>query len=203
MKTWQDKFSEYLSIRDRFDLKKRDLLADYAEISKRRPNAAFATAIRNQSMEYLDILSMEASGNRLVWDELRALAAYTYSSAGVSGLSDRLFGKTRSDTFSTKPIEDIARLILLSCADERDRRVGAWLLSAVNQARPADRKIKRLGSSKFNTHCWKGRRSMPPIFWRSGRIFVFTSIPTWKPSSFLHSEPTPPSQFLIPRWTNG
>ncbi len=143
MKTWQDNFSKYLSIRDRFDLKKRDLLADYAEISKRRPNAAFATAIRNQSLEYLDILAMEASGNRLVWDELRALAAYTYSSAGVRGLEDRLFGKGRSDTYSAKPIEDIARLILLSGADERDRRVGAWLLSAVNRARPADRKNKK------------------------------------------------------------
>ncbi len=143
MNTWQNSFSDYLSIRNRFDLKKRDLLADYADISRRRPNAAFATAIRNRSLEFLDVLSMEATDNQLLWNDLRSIVVYAYSSAGINGVKERLFGKANGSSYSPKPIEDAARLLLLASTDERDARIGAWLLSAVNGVRPADKKNRK------------------------------------------------------------
>ena len=143
MNTWQNSFSDYLSIRNRFDLKRRDLLADYAGISRRRPNAAFATAIRNRSLEFLDVLSMEATDNQLLWNDLRSAVVYAYSSAGINGVKERLFGKANGRSYSPKPIEDAARLLLLASIDERDARIGAWLLSAVNKVRPAEKKNRK------------------------------------------------------------
>lgn len=143
MGTWQKDFSELLNVRDRFDLQKRDLYADYASISKRRPTAAFATAIRNQSLEYLDVLAMEATSNKYLWEELRDLVSYEYASDGIAGVVACLFGKNSEATCQAKPIEDIARLLLLSDTEPKEKRVGAWLLSAVNKVTRADRKNKR------------------------------------------------------------
>lgn len=58
------------SARDRFDLKREDLLSDYAAISKKRRGAAEATALRLRSRQYLDIMAAEASSVSLSWGEL-------------------------------------------------------------------------------------------------------------------------------------
>lgn len=59
--------------RDRFDLRREHLLADYAAISKKRRGAAEATALRLRSRQYLDIMAVEASKGAVTWSELNAL----------------------------------------------------------------------------------------------------------------------------------
>ncbi len=58
-----------------FDLRRDQLLADYAAISKkkRRGGAAEATALRLRSRQYLDIMAAEASNATLEWPSLRHL----------------------------------------------------------------------------------------------------------------------------------
>lgn len=59
--------------RDRFDLRREHLLADYAAISKKRRGAAEATALRLRSRQYLDVMAAEASNGVVTWSELNAL----------------------------------------------------------------------------------------------------------------------------------
>lgn len=61
------------SERDRFDLRREHLLADYAAISKKRRGAAEATALRLRSRQYLDVMAAEASKGAVTWSELNAL----------------------------------------------------------------------------------------------------------------------------------
>ena len=61
------------SVRDRFDLRRQDLLEDYAAISKKRRGAAEATSLRLRSRQYLDIMATEASKGTHSWRSLEAL----------------------------------------------------------------------------------------------------------------------------------
>lgn len=58
--------------RDRFDLRREHVLADYAAISKKRRGAAESTALRLRSRQYLDILTAEASKGQITWQTLEA-----------------------------------------------------------------------------------------------------------------------------------
>lgn len=60
------------SVRDRFDLRREHLLADYAAISKKRRGAAEATALRLRSRQYLEVMAAEASKGAVTWSELNA-----------------------------------------------------------------------------------------------------------------------------------
>lgn len=67
--------------RNRFALNREDLLNDYVRISKSRPGAALATALRDNSPRFLDIFAFQATSGNSDWITLKKqINAGNYSS---------------------------------------------------------------------------------------------------------------------------
>ncbi len=60
-----------VSGRNRFALTRRQLLEDYAHISSRRKNAAVATSLRMESVQYRDLLAYEATHGVMEFTQLK------------------------------------------------------------------------------------------------------------------------------------
>lgn len=96
--------------RDRFSLRRDQLLADYAAKSQKRRGAAETTALRLRSRQYLAILAFEASSGKLDWNELRSVL-----------LSPSMLGG-----FDLNPmvLAEIGRVLLLQNFEDEDTKLG-------------------------------------------------------------------------------
>lgn len=117
--------------RDRFNLSRSQLLADYAAISARRRGAAEAGAIRHQSVQYLDILATEATSGELDWSELRETL---WNSMRV-GLD--------LEGFQFIPLAEIGRIILLNPFVKGDQEIGLYILENAISKLPANGKTRK------------------------------------------------------------
>lgn len=102
------------SVRDRFDLRREHLLADYASISKKRRGAAEATALRLRSRQYLDIMATQASDGALTWRELNVLLHEPESLQDVK--------------LEPMVMAEIGRVLLLQQLEAGDERCGVVAL---------------------------------------------------------------------------
>src|SRR5690625_1362563 len=122
--TDSDKSIPETEIRDEY----RQLLGDYAAISRRRPGAAVATALRHQAPLYRDILAFDVTQHQYTCNELKAAIQ-----AG-----DNL----RSSIASFARFGDLGRLVLLQNIYEDDAEIGQRILRlavdwlSVGKARP-------------------------------------------------------------------
>lgn len=110
--------------RDRFALNRIDLLKDYAAISRTRPGAAVATAMRNQSVQYLDILAMEATKGEWDWAHLR------------QALSNAASSSQPLDAAIPGTLADIGRLLMLQPRSEEDLDLGFAAMDRAMRAVP-------------------------------------------------------------------
>lgn len=111
---------------DRFRLRRSDLLAGYAKIAEGRPGALLATALRERSQGYLDIMAAAATRGEMDWAALRN---------HVSSLDD---GKADVKIVPGN-LADIGRYLVLRPRDEDDERLGARLLANAMDLVPAKR----------------------------------------------------------------
>lgn len=106
------------SIRDIANLRREDLLDDYAVISKRRKGALVATALRTKSVSMRDILVHAGVRSDLSSEELKQLL--------LSG------NDIAQDISDIDALEELGRLVLLQNILEHDDIYGEKLLSIVN-----------------------------------------------------------------------
>lgn len=117
--------------RDRFNLSRKELLADYAAISAKRRGAAEVNAIRHQSVQFLDILAFEATSGEFEWKGLR-------ESLWNSMLSD-----LELDGFQFIPLAEIGRVLLLNPFVNGDQELGLYILESAVAKLPANLKSRR------------------------------------------------------------
>lgn len=116
------------SKRDRFALQRIDLLNDYARISKRRPGAVLATALRENAPAYVDIMAVQASRGKYAWDQLREMI-----------LDDV---KVLNSTIPGHMLE-ISVFLMLRPTNDGDRELGARIIRQVASSIPPKRGNQR------------------------------------------------------------
>lgn len=120
---------ETYEARDRTALTRKQLLADYSAISKKRRGAAEATAIRLQSRQYLDILAAEATHADYDWVELRRI---------LSDASD-----LKQSNFEPMVMAEIGRVMLLQQLEADDDVLGMAALEYGIDTLPANLRTRR------------------------------------------------------------
>lgn len=103
--------------RDRFQLRRSDLLEDHAKVAQQRPGAALATALRENSPQMIQILAFQATKGNNDWDSLREVI-----SSGNFAAIDRSI---------PAHILDIAIFLMLRPQLENDRDIARIILERV------------------------------------------------------------------------
>lgn len=117
--------------RNRFTLSRKELLSDYAAISRKRRGAAEASAIRHQSIQYLDILAFEATSGEMEWRGLRqSLIASMAADVELEGLE-------------FVPLAEIGRVLLVNPFLLGDQDLGLFVLESAVSKLPLNVKSRR------------------------------------------------------------
>lgn len=120
------------SDRNRFALTRKQMLTDYATISKKRKGAAAACSIRHRSRQYLHILAAHATGDGRDWSELRA------------SLSKAFHDGTEPERIEPMAQAEIGRVLLLDPIANDDAELGTRMLENAISIMP-----KNMRSRKF------------------------------------------------------
>ena len=117
--------------RDRFNLTRMDLLSDYAAISAKRRGAAEASAIRHQSIQFLDILAFEATKGEMEWKRLR------------ESLWSSMLAEIELSGFEFIPLAEIGRVLLVNPFMKGDQDLGLYILASAAAKLPLNVKSRR------------------------------------------------------------
>lgn len=132
--------------RDRFSLTRAQLLEDYSRITKRRPGAAAATAIRVRSHQFYDLLAADATNGEMDWEQFRSILTWSIAQGGDRLLHETIFGKTPAVRVDAGAIGEMSRVLILHPIEESDRFLGSKLLTEVIDYLPKTSKTRNLRS---------------------------------------------------------
>lgn len=117
--------------RERFALTRAQLLEDYAQISSKRRGAAAASAIRHQSGQYLDILAVQSTNDRLAWSDLRNRLTEAKSAGTTISFRD------------AQAAAEIGRVLMVRSCSDADVALGTFTLELAVAQLPKNFRSRR------------------------------------------------------------